>query len=98
MKKEKMVPLAEVCKYYKAELAFINSLKEYELIEISTINKKSFIHHEQLHQLEKLVRLHYDLNVNLEGIDVIDQLLQRIESLQHEILLLKNKLRRFEDV
>ncbi len=92
MKKETLVPVDDICKYYRTEHSFIISLKEYELIEIITIEGASFIHAEQLQQLEKLVRLHYDLDVNLEGIEVINHLLHRIETMQHEMRMLKNKL------
>jgi len=97
MEKEELVPVIEVCRHYNVEVAFINSLQEYELIEITTIEEVAFIHPEQLQRFEKLVRLHYDLDVNLEGLDVINHLLQRIEVMQHEMLALKNRLRRFED-
>lgn len=98
MKKENLVPVVDIYKHYHAEPEFINSLKEYELIEITTIEETDFIHYEQLQRLEKLVHLHYDLEINLQGIDVINHLLQRIESIQSEMVALKNKLRMFEDV
>ena len=98
MKKENLVPVVEIYKYYNAEPEFISSLKEYELIEITTIEETEFIHHEQLKRLEKLMHLHYDLDINLEGIDVINRLLQQIESMQSEMIALKNKLLMFKDV
>ena len=98
MEKENLVPVVDVCRHYNVEVTFINSLQEYELIEITTVEETSFIHHEQLQRLEKLVRLHYDLDVNLEGLDVINHLLQRIDTMQHEMLALKNRLGGFEDL
>ena len=97
MKKENLVPVVDIYRYYKAEPEFINSLKEYELIEITTIEETEFIHFEQLQRLEKLVHLHYDLEINLEGIDVINHLLQRIESMQNEMVALKNQLQMFKE-
>jgi len=97
MEQEKLVPVIEVCRHYNVEVAFINSLQEYELIEITTIEETEFIHPEQLQQLEKLVRLHYDLDVNLQGLDVINHLLQRMEAMQSEMIELRNRLGRFED-
>ena len=97
MKKENLVPVVDIYRHYNAEPEFINSLKEYELIEIILIGETEFIHHEQLQRLEKLVRLHYDLEINLEGIDVINHLLQRFEFMQSEMIALKNKLRMFVD-
>ena len=43
-------------------------------------------------QVEKMIRLHYDLNINLEGVDVIYNLLNQVNSLKKEITDLQNKL------
>jgi hypothetical protein len=44
-----------------------------------------------MQKLEKFVRLHYDLDINLEGIETINYLLEKIEKMQREILELRNK-------
>ena len=97
MEKDKLITISEVCNHYNIEVAFVDSLKECELIEITTIKNSSFIHHEQLRQLEKFARLHYDLGINLEGLEVINHLLQRVETMQYEMTALKNRLDRFQD-
>ena len=43
-----------------------------------------------------MMRMHYDLDINMEGIDVIAHLLKRIDSLQQELKMAKNRLRLFE--
>jgi hypothetical protein len=92
MKEEPLVPLDEFCRHYHIDTAFIDSLKEYELIELTAVSNTMFIHADHLQQLEKLMRLHYDLDVNMEGLDVISHLLQRMESMQNEMMELRNKL------
>ena len=94
---ENLISVVEFCKFYNVEVSFINSLQDYELIEITMVKQAAFIHQEQLNRLEKLVRLHYDLDVNLEGLDVIHHLLERIETMQLEMLALKNKLARLQN-
>ena len=51
----------------------------------------------KLSEIEKLVRLHYDLDINLEGIEAITYLLNRVKNMQAEIILLKNRLSIYED-
>jgi hypothetical protein len=36
--------------------------------------------------------MHYDLNINVEGIEAITHLLARVEKMQQEIISLKNKI------
>ena len=43
------------------------------------------------------MRIHYDLEINFEGLDAIYNLLNQVESLKEEITLLHNKLRFYED-
>ena len=52
---------------------------------------------EQMEALERMVRMHFDLNINLEGIDAIYHLLQRVENLQREVVSLRRKLPPDED-
>ena len=96
MNKGNMIPANEFCASHNIEITFINSLQEAGLIEITTINEAEYIHESQLNELEKIVRLYYELDINLEGIETVTHLLQRINDMQNEIMLLKNKLRLYE--
>jgi len=96
MQTENLIAADDFCASHQIEFSFIQSLNKFELIEITTVEEKRFIPEGQLQKLEKLVRLHYDLDINLEGIDVITHLLERMKALQDENIALKNKLRVYE--
>lgn len=49
-----------------------------------------------LNDLEKIARLHYYLDINIEGIDTVINLLNRINDMQDEISLLWNRLKLYE--
>lgn len=97
MENTNLISVQQFCLHYKIPVKFINELKEYELIEIIASEKESYLEITQLHKVEKMIRFHYDLNINFEGIDVIYNLLNQIEILQNEKIELNNKLRFFED-
>jgi len=96
MKTEDMISATEFCIHHNIELAFIHSLSESGLIELIIIEEKIFLPINELSQLEKWVRLHVDMDINIEGIETIHHLLQRVNTLQEQIVLLKNKLQIFE--
>lgn len=96
MNKGNMIPADEFCAYHNIEISFINSLHEAGLIEITTIKETEYISESQLHELEKIVRLYYDLDINIEGIETVMHLLERINEMQDEITVLKNRLRLYE--
>ncbi len=94
---EHLISTDDFCRHYKVEYSFITSLQQNGLIEIITINQHSFIDHDHLKNVERLVRLHYDLDINLEGIEAITYLLNRVKNMQDEIVALKNRLSVYED-
>jgi len=97
MHTEEMIPVNEFCIHHNIETSFIYSLKESGLIEISTIEEKTFLPVNQLSQLEKLVRLYYEMEINLEGIETISYLLQRMNEMQQQIIQLSNRLSLYEN-
>jgi chaperone modulatory protein CbpM len=96
MQKECLIAVNEFCAIHKIEISFISSLKETGLIDVIVINDDIFVDSEQLEQLEKIVRLYFELDINLEGIETIDHLLKQIKSLYDENVRLKNRLRLYE--
>lgn len=94
---EQLISADEFCTHYKVEYSFISSLQEHGLIEITTINEHTFIDHEHLKNIEKFVRLYYDLEINMEGIEAITYLLNKVTEMQEEIIGLKNRLSVYEE-
>lgn len=97
METAQLVPLNTFCIHHQVDLAFINSLQRFGLIETITVEDISFIPEEKITELEKLVRLYHELDINLEGLDVITHLLNRMKTMQDEIILLRNRLARYEE-
>lgn len=87
----------EFCQHHHIEISFLYSLQEYGLLDVPEKAQDLLLTPEQLETLEKLVRLHYDLHINLEGLDAIHHLLNRVEDLQQEVLSLRARLRLHED-
>ncbi len=97
MTTEKLITIQTICTNYDIEFSFINSLCEFGLIEITTINKIEYLHQNKINDIEKMIRLHDELGVNMEGIDVIYNLTEKVKNLQEEIDFLKNRILFFED-
>ncbi|MDP4208193.1 MAG: chaperone modulator CbpM [Bacteroidota bacterium] len=96
MQTENLIAIEEFCANHNIEISFISTLEQTGLIEIITIEETWFIDVSQLQYLEKFVRFYYELGINIEGIETITHLLQRINGLQDEITALKNRLRLYE--
>jgi MerR HTH family regulatory protein len=92
METKNLILIDTVCSHHNIEISFVSALREYGLIEVVEMADNQYLSNEQLKDFEKMMRLHYELNINLEGIDVIARLLQRIDDLQQELLAARNKL------
>ena len=94
MEERKTISAKAFCRHHHIELTFIHSLHDYGLLQLETTAEEDcLLPQDQLELLEKMVRLHYDLHINLEGIDAIHHLLQKVDSLQQEVQSLRNRLR-----
>lgn len=92
MENDELIPADQFCIYHNIEYSFISSLEESGLISITSVEHSSYIPADEIQKLEKFVRLHYDLDINLEGIETINHLLEKIEEMQKEILNLRNRV------
>lgn len=97
MENEDLLPVELLCSHYNIEISFITSLTEFGLLEITTVEETRYLYKTQIKDLEKLIRLHYELDINMEGIDAISHLLRRVDNLHEELTALKNRLRLYEN-
>ncbi len=96
MERTHYITVTEFCLHYGIDMSFVSGLQQCGLIEIIEETEEQLIPVEQLSELEKYTRLHADLDINPEGIEAINYLLQRMRDMQSEILDLKARLRLYE--
>ena len=96
MNSKNLIQIKQFCVYHEIENTFITELNNYGLVEIIIQEEDEYLQPEQLPAIEKMIRMHYDLKINLEGIDAIYHLLNKIETLQQNLTATQNKLRLFE--
>jgi chaperone modulatory protein CbpM len=87
-----MITIEAYCTYHQAEPAFIEALEKGGLLNVTVMNNDRFIDYEQLQQLECYTRWYYDMDINVPGIDAINNLLDKIKQMQQEIEDLKHRL------
>lgn len=96
MNTDNLIRIEYFCEQYNVEFSFVNALKESGLINFVDVEESSYLSTDDLKEIEKLIRLHYELGVNIEGIDVIANLLNQIAGLQQELTIARNKLKFLE--
>lgn len=96
MNLEGLIPIVEISTHYNVQVSFINNLVSIGLIQINTVEEVHYIQEDQLRVIEKMIRMHNDLELNIEGIDIVFNLLEKIEALENELKNSKNRLKMYE--
>ena len=91
-----LIIVSEYCNKCHIEPEFIGMLQEGGLIDVLTQNGIQYLATDELPDVERYSRLYYDLDINMEGIDAIRHLLERMGEMQREIEYLRNRLRLFD--
>ncbi|GAA4272817.1 hypothetical protein GCM10022258_21110 [Aquimarina gracilis] len=73
-------------------------MHEFGLIEIIEVQQTAFLNPEELPKLEQIVLFNKELEINLEGVEVIIRLLERVNQIQNEMNILRNRLRLYESL
>ena len=98
-----LIIVSEYCHKCHIEPSFIDLLEEGGLIEVRVEGGEHYLLVSQLPEVERYSRMYYDLSINMEGIDVIHHLLERMENMRRELDSLHKQLllyreREIEDI
>lgn len=96
MTTQHLIAATDFCVYHQVEHTFITSLQEAGLVQVTIINETTYIPETELQKLEKMIRLHHELDINVAGIEAITHLLEKVELLQQDMRDLRNKLLFYE--
>lgn len=91
-----LIPIDLICLHYEVKSEFVLSLQEYGLLNIVQTNDGIAVYEEQLSTLQKVLRLHNELELNREGIEVVFELLHKMENLEIQVRSLKSRLALYE--
>ncbi|MEZ4893467.1 MAG: chaperone modulator CbpM [Saprospiraceae bacterium] len=76
MDKENLIEVSILCNSHNVETSFIHTLQSRGILEVITIDTTEFVEESSLRELEQIIRFHYEMDINLEGIETIMHLLQ----------------------
>ncbi|CEJ71401.1 Chaperone modulatory protein CbpM [Chryseobacterium oranimense G311] len=87
----------ELVKIYNVEITFFDELVDVGLLNVETENEIRYLLYDDLPVFERFTNWHYDLEINLPGLEVINDMLLRIKNLKKENRDLMNKLSAIND-
>lgn len=87
-----LIIVSEYCHKCHIEPSFIDMLEEGGLINVRTEGGEHYLLLSELPSVERYSRMYYDLSINMEGIDAIHHLLEKMEDMRREMSLLRKQL------
>lgn len=91
-----LILVKEYCQKTRLEPSFFVMLEESGLIDIYIVEGEKNFPYSQLPDLERYARMYYDLSINIEGIDAIHHILNRMNEMQKELDILRSRLGLYE--
>ncbi|PIB39103.1 chaperone modulator CbpM [Maribacter sp. 4G9] len=76
--KATFIHIEEFCTHHNIEVSLVHQLVELEILSIEKTENKEVIELNELPKLEKMVRLHQELEINPQGLQAIDHLLGQV--------------------
>lgn len=96
MSTEDLIPMESYCQHEELDITFVRALTDRGLIEVVVLEERTYIAPADVVRLERLARMHYELDINLEGLEAISHLLERVERMQREMRGMEERLRLYE--
>lgn len=90
--------IEEYCRFHNISPEFITLLQEEGLITLETDNNTRYISEHELADLERFVRLHNELEVNVAGITIIHRMRKQLEDLQSDIAVLRRRVAKLQQI
>ena len=97
METRELITVDVFCKECHIEMTLIEELEDFGLIEIIQEQGLKYIHTAHLSHVQKIVHFHNELNINKEGIEVVLNLLERLEQQNQKLKYFEAKLQLYEN-
>ncbi len=95
---QKKITYTECLQIYQVEETFLDQLQSSGLIEIVIEEDDRYIEYDYLQEIEQFVRWHYELEINMEGIEALHHMLQQVQQLQDDVTKLRGELNFYKSI
>ena len=93
MRSENLITVKDFCVYHNVAHTFVEYLADAGLVKVT---KTNCIPLDEIQKVERLVRLHNQLEINEPGVATINNLLEKLDDMEQEMSVLRSKLRLYE--
>ncbi|WP_405382123.1 chaperone modulator CbpM [Maribacter sp. LLG6340-A2] len=96
MNSENYIQIELYCQQTQTPMEFIDELLEFEMIEVQHIENKIYVEPRHIVEIERVYRLRNELGINMEGIDTLNHMIKKVNQLEQELKMLRDRLTIYE--
>ena len=96
MEREEFILVSHYCEQTSTPLDFIDTLCDYGFIKVQLFENETYVAPTTIVEIERVNRLHHELGINLEGIDALNHMLEKVIRLERELKGLRERLGIYE--
>jgi chaperone modulatory protein CbpM len=91
----KYIALKEFCAFHQVDHTVVFEVADRGLVELTKRPDDYYLPEKAVAQLERILRLHTDLGINMPGIETIMHMRQRMIAMHEELEELRRQVREF---
>src|SRR6188768_3606479 len=90
------IEIEEFCTYHGVQVTLIREFADFGLVHLQEQEQKAFVPADEIEKLERLIRLHDELGINKEGLEIILNMRDQLVSLTTELEAMRYRLHQLE--
>ncbi len=90
------IEIEEFCTHHGVQVTLIREFADFGLVHLQEQEQKAFVPADEIEKLERLIRLHSELGINKEGLEIILNMRDQLVSLNTELKAMRYRLRQLQ--
>ena len=93
---KRQITVEEFADFHQVTTELIKQFADFGLVRIQQVERQYCIDPEQMERCERAIRIHKDLGVNMEGVEIILDMRDKYSEMQKELLRLRHQIKKHE--
>jgi chaperone modulatory protein CbpM len=91
------ITIEDFCTHHGIQVTLVREFADFGLVHLQEQEKKAMVPAEEIEKLERMIRLHDELGINKEGLEIILNMRDQLVSLNSELEKIRYRMRQLED-
>jgi hypothetical protein len=91
------IAIEEFCTHHGIQVTLIREFADFGLVHLQEQGEIALVPAEEIEKLERMIRLHSELGINKEGLEIILNMRDQLVSLNSELETIRYRLRQLEE-